>query len=55
MNLAKFWMNLAEWLERQSANAKVATAVVTILASILRHSGIRWAADEAELKKVKAP
>jgi hypothetical protein len=41
--------DLAECLERLTANAEVATVLD---ASILRHSGILRAADEAVLKKV---
>ncbi len=45
------WWNLAEWLERLTANAKVATVLVFDF-SIFRHSGIWGAADEAVLNEV---
>jgi len=40
--------DLAEWLDQMTASAKVAT----VLGSILRHSGIWGAADEAVLNEV---
>ncbi len=42
--------SIAEWLKRLAVNAEVAT-VLGSLPSIVRHSGIWGAADEAVLKK----
>ncbi len=44
-------LDLAEWLERLTANAEVAT-VLGSGPSILRHSGIWGAADEAVLNNL---
>ncbi len=44
-------LDLAEWLERLAVNVKVAKSP-GLESSILRHSGIRGAADEAVLNNV---
>ncbi len=44
--------DLAEWIERLAVNLKVVT-VLGLDPSILRHSGIWWAEDEAVLINVR--
>ncbi len=47
------WMrSIGEWLEHQTANAKVATFLGSISCSIYRHSGIWGAVNEAKINKV---